>query len=995
MRKTLLLVLLFVSFNVYAQQHYLNRYPQIYFDRGVELYEEARYNAAIFEFTEYAKSNPQNLNSSDMEFYYAMSKLKAEHTDAIAVMNAYIAKNSESSNASRAYLAMGDYYYLMEKYSTALSNYKNVDIASLGMGYSDQFNFRKGFCCVFTKKYKEAKELLEPVAQKGGQYQNLGKYYYGYSCLMEKDYEAAFVAFNGIKDRRFEKVHYYMAQVYYQLNRYNEALAELDKLNGSNKIPQKEMDWLRGKCYFRLQDYAKASDYFSHVNILAEKMSPEEQFEVGYAYSKSGNYSACFPWFRGVAKNNDSLAQQASYELGCALLKMKTYREAMNAFSEAWRTGFNETVAEISLFNQAKIAVQLGESNSITLLDKYIKVFASSPNAKEASKLKARLLLNTDKYREAVAILENMDDLDPQTEEVYQKVTLARGMELYKGRNFDGAIALFDKGLKKNANQTLAAAAAFWKAEALAQLGKTESATDAYKTFLDKPHSTKIDEFAYAYYGLGYLKFDKKEYAAAASFYSEFTNKVAGLHYDERLVHDAYLRLGDCYVMTKQYDKAVNAYAYVSGKNGPDADYALYQSSILYGLMEKPDEKIGALKHLNSSYPHSRFTVDAYNDIASEYMIKRQFAEAEKYYNKLLNEFPGSQTTAKAYSTLGKIYYNEKKIDQAVDAYTKLFDGFQGTNDAKLAAEMVKTIYTDAGRARDYINWASKRGGLAKVSEDSLMYETATNAYDREDYDVAVKSFDAYLKEMPNGNFVIPANYYKAQAHESLKQPQKAIDCYQYVAKANSGDLKEEATLAVLRIYGNNASCDEILPYVEILESITKSKDIQRRTWKSLMYCYSKSKNSEGLNRIAAKVLEDNTSDEDMKFESKMILAKSEMAGPDYSKALQSLKNIYTGNTSRFAAEAKYLEAEMYFKIDSLNSCKESCYGVMDNFNGYDHWVGKAILLLGDAFAKENDMLNAKVTWNTIVENFSDKEMIAEAKKRIKDNHLDVPEKKK
>jgi hypothetical protein len=42
--------------------------------------------------------------------------------------------------------------------------------------------------------------------------------------------------------------------------------------------------------------------------------------------------------------------------------------------------------------------------------------------------------------------------LDPQTEEIYQKVTLARGMELYKSRNWDGAISLFDKCIKKQAN---------------------------------------------------------------------------------------------------------------------------------------------------------------------------------------------------------------------------------------------------------------------------------------------------------------------------------------------------------------------------------------------------------------------------------------------------------------------------------------------------------------------------------------------------------------
>ena len=59
----------------------------------------------------------------------------------------------------------------------------------------------------------------------------------------------------------------------------------------------------------------------------------------------------------------------------------------------------------------------------------------------------------------------------------------------------------------------------------------------------------------------------------------------------------------------------------------------------------------------------------------------------------------------------------------------------------------------------------------------------------------------------------------------------------------------------------------------------------------------------------------------------------------------------------------------------------------------YFYQNGKSLLLLGDAFAKEGDLFNAKVTWNTIIENFSDKAILADAKKRLKDNNLDAPEK--
>ncbi len=67
-----------------------------------------------------------------------------------------------------------------------------------------------------------------------------------------------------------------------------------------------------------------------------------------------------------------------------------------------------------------------------------------------------------------------------------------------------------------------------------------------------------------------------------------------------------------------------------------------------------------------------------------------------------------------------------------------------------------------------------------------------------------------------------------------------------------------------------------------------------------------------------------------------------------------------------------------------MNSAKESCYELLDQFNGYDEWVGKSLILLGDAFAKEGDAFNAKVTYNTILENFTDKNITAVATERLK-----------
>jgi hypothetical protein len=56
---------------------------------------------------------------------------------------------------------------------------------------------------------------------------------------------------------------------------------------------------------------------------------------------------------------------------------------------------------------------------------------------------------------------------------------------------------------------------------------------------------------------------------------------------------------------------------------------------------------------------------------------------------------------------------------------------------------------------------------------------------------------------------------------------------------------------------------------------------------------------------------------------------------------------------------------------------------VLDQFNSYDFWVGKSMLLLGDAFLKTKDEFNAKATWNSVAENFEIQELVAEAREKL------------
>ena len=174
MRLAFFVVMLAGLSPLFAQESKQNQFPATHFDRGVELYREGRFNAAVAQFRSYLNLVPDGTQRAEAEYYYSISKLKAGHTDGVPSLQQFLDQNPGSLKTTEANLALGDFYYLKSKYSSALRYYKNVDEKAIDKPLRSQFNYRKGFCLVNGKKYKEAVEVLKAVADAPGEYRDLG-----------------------------------------------------------------------------------------------------------------------------------------------------------------------------------------------------------------------------------------------------------------------------------------------------------------------------------------------------------------------------------------------------------------------------------------------------------------------------------------------------------------------------------------------------------------------------------------------------------------------------------------------------------------------------------------------------------------------------------------------------------------------------------------------------------------------------------------------------
>jgi TolA-binding protein len=118
--------------------------------------------------------------------------------------------------------------------------------------------------------------------------------------------------------------------------------------------------------------------------------------------------------------------------------------------------------------------------------------------------------------------------------------------------------------------------------------------------------------------------------------------------------------------------------------------------------------------------------------------------------------------------------------------------------------------------------------------------------------------------------------------------------------------------------------------------------------------------------------------------EALLVLGRIRLQQGNYAKALELFQRNFNKFDNQFAAESKYHEALTFYTMDSLSAAKKSVFQYNNQFSGYDLWLAKSFLLLGDIYVKMGDQFSAKATWNSVIANFNDMpEIVAEARRKL------------
>lgn len=976
MRKLLILFfLLFLAENnsVQAQQSAVNTHSLSEYDKAISLYNDKQFLAAQILFEKVKQNSTNQEVLSDCSFYIANCAIRLEQSNADQLMEDFVTEYPTSTKQNQAYIGVAHFYFEEGRYPQALEYFDKVDESALTYDELEKYNFQKGYSYFTAGKKKEATTYFNKVAN-SKEYGSQAKYYLGFMSYENDDYKEATKYFDQVsgEEKYKEKLSYFQADMNFKLGNFQKAIdlgvAAMPKSTAAEKS---ELNKIIGESYFNLKQYDKALPYLKEYKGKKGKWNNTDFYQLGYTYYKQNDFENAISQFNKIIDGNDFVAQNAYYHLGESYLKTDKKQQALNAFKSASEMEFDKKIQEDANLNYAKLSYELGNSYQSVpdVLSAFLAKYPTSPSKDEIEGLLINSYITSKNYKQALALLEK--NKNPQYKAAYQKVTFYRGLELHTDGDYQEALKMFKKSLAEQKDPKFTARAMFWKGETEYVLDSFNEALLSFKQFEGYAEAKSTPEFKNINYNIAYAYFKQKEYDQAGNYFQSF---VDGTKDDKVRLNDAYLRLGDSRFVTSKYWPAMDAYNKAIELKSVDADYAAFQKAISYGFVQKNDKKIEDFNKFLQNFKTSQYRDDALFELGNTYVTENKTDLALSTYDQLLREFGSGSYASKAILRQGLVYYNGNKDDSAITKFKKVAADFPKSPEALEAVATARLIYMDNGKVDEYAAWV-RTLDFVEVSDaelDNDTYEAAEKQYLQNNVKQAISSLSGYVSKFPNGIHALKANFYLGQLYFADNLAATAVPNYEYVVSKPRNEFTEQSLARLCEIHLKKDDFTKAIPVLQRLE--TEADFPQNITFAqaNLMRAYYEQKDYANAVVYADKVLANPKTDNKVKSDAQIIVARSAIKVNDEAKARTAYANLLKIAKGELAAEALYYDAYFKNKDGKYEDSNKAVQKLSKDYSGYKFFGAKGLVIMAKNFYGLKDSFNATYILDSVIENFKE-----------------------
>ncbi|MEY2799469.1 MAG: hypothetical protein RI934_457 [Bacteroidota bacterium] len=985
--------------NTFAQQSAKNTDPDKIYKEALNLYDNRKFVAAHKLFEEVEKAIDQQKNEKDSkdisllrinaEFYAAVCGLELFNDNAVNLLLHFVTHYPENPNAKLASFELGNFYYRQANYPAAIEWYNKTDPSNFSANQRLEYHFRNGYALFQEKKFDKAIVNLKRVKSNTSKYAYPATYYEGLAYYEIKKYKEALASLSKLKDSKTyaEVIPYTIVKINYDLPNYEEVLTYTAGILNTPKLKnEREILVLAASSANMTKKFELAINYYE----LARKkqaLNDQESYELANAYFQSGKFAESIKTAEQIAERKNIFSQYALYLMGHSYIGINDKQAARNAFWKSGRLPFENNVKEEANFNYGKLSYELQfNQTAIETFQAFLKKYKKSAHVNEAASLLGEALLSTKNYKEAIVILEGLEEKSTASNLALQKVNFYRGIELINNGELKAAIDLLNKANVLNGDKGISANANYWKADCYYQLADYDNALK-YFSLYSQTSAAAPDLANLVNYQLGYTYFKKEEYKSAVFYFDKFLKGIDRASVvDNKKINDATLRIADGYFVIKDYDKALFSYNKIANDHIGGTDYALFQKGIILGLQGKQNDKIITLKQVLNNYTKSAYADDATFEIANSYFSMNNNNDATLYFNNLIQLYPGSRYVAKARLSLGLIYYNEEKDELALSSYKAIITEYPGSEEAKEALLAIKNIYVDAGTGDEYLTYL-KSLPFASVSanaQDSISYQSANTRYLKADYDNAIAGFNSYLTKFPEGIFSTEAHANRAECYLKLVKDDAALIDFNFIIDKNKTTYLERALLLAARINFRNKEYTKAAAQFKQLEEVAEYKENYAEAIGTAMRAYMNLNDTISTAAYANKIIAYEKSASDDINLAHLYLGKLYYKQNNRKAAAGEFEIVTKNTKTAVGAEAKYYLAQILFDEAQYLPAQQACFDLSNQVPSYEYWVAKGFILLADTYHKLGNDFQAKSTLQSIIDEYEGTDdIVTEAKSKL------------
>jgi tetratricopeptide (TPR) repeat protein len=978
------IAILFLAICAHGQDNLSQQKQERDFTTILNHYNAENFRAALPAIHTYYKDFGYGTSQQpELRYFEAISTARLGQKDAEQKLNQFAIDYPANARVATARFEIASLSYRSMNYQKSVNQLIALDFDKLSKSQDVEARFMLGYSYFNLKKLNEALDQFNFIKGSENAYSPAASYYAAYIELSNGVYDAA------LRDlQRIEKqssyaavVPYLIAQVYNKQGKDDELINYAATVSTQSGIQNLEdINLLASEAHFRKKNYAKAVEGYNE--FLSGKTSADRGilFRAGFANFSTNNTKEAIDQFKKAASDKDSVGAYASYYLGISYLKSSQKQLALTAFQVAENFKKDNKLSEESAFQSAKLLYDLGRADeAIDEMEDFQKQFLSSEHSHELSELLSSAYVNASSYHKAIAHIEALPKRTPTIDKAYQKATYLFGTEYFNKNEYPKALEYFDKSIAYPFDQGYAAQAALWAGESHAIAGDWEKAIPYYEmalSFKPDPETTAKTRF-----GLGYARYNLKQYDRALYSFKEYINTAAR---NDTEFANGYVRLADCYYVSKQYPEALANYKNAYALSRSDQDYARLQAGVLNGILRKYPEALTEFDIVIRTYSNSAYWDEAVFQKGQIEFENGNYAGAQASYSLLISKKPTSRFVPFAYGRRAIAYSNLKDYTKAANDYIVLLEQYKAHPASKDIIIPLQEALSQSGRAAEfdkYLQYAKANNADPKGLE-AVELESSINFYLNQDYQRAVTSLSGFISSYPESARLSEARYYRAESYYRLKESQKAADAYYEITDDKFAWANKVAgRLAELEFkLGHYEKAVDANRKLAKLATTTKEK---YNSWVGMMDGFYLLNSFDSSAVYANKLLSDAGVSATVQNRAALTMGKISMAKGDYETAKDEFITIVNNSTDEYGAEAKYRIGEIQYLTKAHKQCYETLIAINKDYGAYPIWVGKAFLLLADNFVAQDDAFNARATLKSL-EKFPLESIKEEARIKLK-----------